>query len=256
MNTNALLKQTRGDLSGLIADGQVCLATFLQKKLPSPYRPDDKTWWNNRVIPHLTPNQKKVITEESIDKLDLAGLLNVLIGNWKKISRTREGFPLAHQMLEIRQTLAHSTTEDLKELSVEDIYRHLDTLERFLKVIEGNKELIQRVRSSKFNMVPLLLDQKLPRDPLPAEVKQGFGETLAISEFRSAPAAKPIQSTSVAPKTDVSQDVAAPNTVQHAPVIGGHGRIVHLTPDDTQVYVNRGLPKLSDEQYEAASKSL
>ena len=35
-------------------------------------------------------------------------------------------------MMEIRHVVqAHETTEEIEELSVEDIYRHLDTLERF-----------------------------------------------------------------------------------------------------------------------------
>ena len=161
-------------------------------------------------------------------------------------------------MMEIRHVVqAHETTEEIEELSVEDIYRHLDTLERFLKVIEGNKELIQRVRSSKFNMVPLLLDQKLPRDPLPADLTPGFepnqGETGGKGEFPTAPAAEAIHPTSVAPESDGSQNIAPPSTGQHP--LGGHGRTVPLTTDDTKVYFDRGLPKLSDEQYEAALKA-
>ena len=167
MNTNELLEQAQLGLMGLLRKGQVCLAAFLEEKLPTLYTPDDKTWWDHRVIRQLKPLQIKKIDQKSIDKLDLAGLLDVLIGNWKDISGVQGGFPLAHQIMEIRHVVqAHSTTEDIKELSVEDIYRHLDTLERFLKVIEGDEHLVQRVRNSKFNMVPLLLDQELPRDPL------------------------------------------------------------------------------------------
>lgn len=259
MNTNKTLGQAWKDFIGLVYDGQVCLATFLEEKLPPLYTPDDQTWWDYRVIRQLTPLQRSNIEKEGISKLDLAGLLNVLIGNWKDISDTQKGFPLAHQMQEIREVLAHLTTEGIKELPVEDIYRHLDTLERFLKVIESDEELIQRVRKSKFDIVPLLLDQELPRDPLSADLTQGAelsrGETGDKGEFSSAPTAETIQSTPVAPKTGVSQDDTTPNTVQHAPVIGDHGKGIPPTPDDTKVYFDRGLPRRSDEQYEAACKA-
>ena len=175
MNTNELLEQAQLGLMGLLRKGQICLAAFLEEKLPPLYTPDDQTWWDHRVIRQLKPSQKQKVTEKSIDKLDLAGLLDVLIGNWKDISDVQGGFPLAHQMMEIRHVVqAHETTEEIEELSVEDIYRHLDTLERFLKVIEGDEHLVQRVRNSKFNMVPLLLDQELPRDPISADLTRGF----------------------------------------------------------------------------------
>ena len=193
MNTNELLEQAQLGLMGLLRKGQVCLAAFLEEKLPLLYTPDDKTWWDHRVIRQLKPLQIKKIDQKSIDKLDLAGLLDVLIGNWKDISDVQGGFPLAHQMMEIRHVVqAHETTEEIEELSVEDIYRHLDTLERFLKVIEGDEHLIQRVRSSKFNMVPLLLDQELPRDPLPADLTRGFEPSQGETGAKASSAPRPL----------------------------------------------------------------
>ena len=263
MNTNDLLKQAGLDLIELLYDGQVCLAAILGDKLPSLYKPDDKTWWEHRVDDHLSPLQKNGITEERINALDLAGLLTVLKGNGRDIFKNKKDLSLlADQMQrEIRQDyLAHRTVEEIKEPSAEDIYRHLDTLERFLKVIEGDEHLVQQVRNSKFNMVPLLRDQELPRELLSGDLAQGGsepgpGETGGRGEFGSAPTDEAGRSDSGAPKTDGSQEIAPPSTVKHDPVIGGYGKAIPPTPDDTKVYFDRGLPKLSGEQYDAALKA-
>ena len=90
MNTNETLEQAWQDLLGLVYKGQVCLAAFLEEKLPPLYKPDNQTLWEHRVDRHLTPLQKSNITKKRINALDLAGLLKVLLkfGQFVLVSRS------------------------------------------------------------------------------------------------------------------------------------------------------------------------
>jgi tetratricopeptide (TPR) repeat protein len=255
MSVSVLLKETRSSLLKLLDEAQVCLATFLKKELPKL----QKNWWAPYVVRKLSELQIADLKNEDLDSLDFSALLSVLIGNWRDISKSRRGYALAHQMLnEIRNDFqAHFTTEKIKNLSAEDLYRHLDTLQRFLNVIKGADDLIEQVRESKLSIVPLLLGKELPLDPHPVDLTSGFesgqGETGDKGEVRAAPTAEVIRNP-VSPKATVNQGVATHNVVQPQPVIGGHGRAIHPTSDDAKVYYNRGLAKLTPEQYEAAIK--
>ncbi len=252
MSTNVLLKQARSDLKELVEASQICLASFLRKKLS--------------------------LSEARVGARDLAGLLDILINRWTDIfghGRTdgfnmknlahqvrdeiRHGF-IAHERTEAVENphgfIAHERTEAVENPSVEDIYRHLDTLGRFLEVIEGDECLIQRVRDNKINAAKLFIDQELPREHQSADSTSSFeaseGDTGSKSEFGAAPTDEAIQSTSEVPITDASQDVPTSSTGQTGPVTGGHGTAIPPAPDDAKVYFDRGLPKLSDEQYKAA----
>jgi superfamily II DNA or RNA helicase len=125
------------------------LAVFLEKVLPTIL--DD--WWNKAVINGLSFQQKRRIEQSHITTLsglDLAGLLRVLDQNWYQIatslSMTTEARHFVKEMQTVRNRWAHATTESL---IVDDIYRDLDTLQRFAVVIGGDDKLIQELRATK-----------------------------------------------------------------------------------------------------------
>ena len=147
------------------------LAVVLEKVLPSLV--DD--WWNKTVINNLSFQQNQRIEQgkiKSLNRLDLAGLIRVLDKNWYQISTclglTPEARHFVKEMQTIRNRWAHATTEGFPP---EDIYRDLDTLQRFSVVIGADDKLIQELRTTKST----LLEPESPKEdtinPLTAQGK-------------------------------------------------------------------------------------
>ena len=125
------------------------LAVFLERVLPPLF--DD--WWDKAVVQTLSFQQKKRLDQRniaSLGELDLAGLLRVLDQNWYQISNslglTSEARHFVKEMQTVRNRWAHANTEGFP---VEDIYRDLDTLQRFSVVIGADDKLIGDVRETK-----------------------------------------------------------------------------------------------------------
>ena len=125
------------------------LAEFLEEQLPPLF--DD--WWNKAVINTLSFQQKRRLKQRNITSLsglDLAGLLRVLDQNWYQISNNLDLTPEARHFVKEMQTVrnrwAHTDTEGFP---VDDIYRDLDTLQRFAIVIDADEKLIQDLQETK-----------------------------------------------------------------------------------------------------------
>lgn len=129
------------------------LAVFLEGVLPSLF--DD--WWNKAVIATLSFQQKRRLEQHNITSLsglDLAGLLRVLDQNWYQLSNrldlTAEARHFVKEMQTIRNHWAHA---DTKGFPIDDIYRDLDTLQRFAVVIGADNKLTQDVRKTKATLL-------------------------------------------------------------------------------------------------------
>ena len=138
------------------------LAVFLDKQLPPLF--DD--WWNKAVVSNLSFQQKRRLEQRNITSLsglDLSGLLRVLDRNWYQISNsldlTSEARHFVKEMQTVRNRWAHADTEGFP---VDDIYRDLDTLQRFGIVICSDERLIQNLRETKAAL--LAADSQLPSD--------------------------------------------------------------------------------------------
>ena len=145
-----------------IATGQ--LANYLNKILPELY--DD--WWQDGVLSELSYRQQQWVDRHevvSLSSLDLAALLRVLDQNWYQISEnrklTREDRHYVKEMRTIRNRWAHA---DAKGFSSEDIYRDLDTLQRFVSVIEADKTFTQDIRDAKDALLAEKLMQSLQHE--------------------------------------------------------------------------------------------
>jgi superfamily II DNA or RNA helicase len=125
------------------------LTVFLERVLPPLF--DD--WWNKAVINTLSFQQKRRLEQRnimSLGGLDLAGLLRVLDQNWYQISSSlnlaSESRHFVKEMQAVRNRWAHA---DAEGFPVDDIYRDLDTLQRFAVVIGAEHKLIQDLRETK-----------------------------------------------------------------------------------------------------------
>ncbi|MCD6388784.1 MAG: DEAD/DEAH box helicase family protein [Desulfobulbaceae bacterium] len=141
--------QNYGSVVKLLSDIAEQLAAFLEKVLPSLY----DEWWEKTVVNNLSFQQKRRLEQHNITTLgglDLAGLLRVLDQNWYQISNsldlTSEDRHFVKEMQTIRNRWAHANTEGFP---VDDIYRDLDTLQRFAVVIGADDKLIQELRETK-----------------------------------------------------------------------------------------------------------
>lgn len=146
MNEKALV---HGAVAKHLSEVAGHLALFLEGVLPPLF----DGWWNQAVVNTLSFQQKRRLEQRNITSLgglDLAGLLRVLDQNWYQISNsldlTSEARHFVKEMQTVRNRWAHADTEGFP---VDDIYRDLDTLQRFAVVIGADKKLIQDLRDTK-----------------------------------------------------------------------------------------------------------
>ena len=107
----------------------------------------------NAVINNLSSQQQYQIKQRKIDSLaslDLAALLRVFDQNWYHISNKLDLPPEARhyvkEMLTVRNRWAHASPEGFQ---FDDIYRDLDTLQRFTQIINADEGLIKELGSIK-----------------------------------------------------------------------------------------------------------
>lgn len=143
----------QASMSRLLGEASKNLARFLEKVLPSLF--DD--WWNEAVFSVLSFQQQRWVEKKGINSLaslDLAALLRVLNQNWYQISAklnlTAEERHFVKEMQTVRNRWAHAGSEGFP---VEDVYRDLDTLQRFAVVVEANKSLLDEVKEIKDSLL-------------------------------------------------------------------------------------------------------
>lgn len=110
-------------------------------------------WWIKSVIPNLSFQQQRMVEERGIFNLaglDLAALLRIFDKNWYDISQkknlTNEVRSWTREMQFIRNKWAHAGGNPP---DAEDLYRDLDTLQRFLGALSADSELIAKVKERK-----------------------------------------------------------------------------------------------------------
>jgi superfamily II DNA or RNA helicase len=118
--------------------------------------------------------------------LDLAALLRVMDANWHLLAERLEYVPEARHYLKEMRTLrdrwAHAAAA---EFSPEDVYRDLDTLQRFLVVIGAGEELLGAVKLLKGTALPLGVAMNSTDAGVPDPTAFRIGHVVAL---RSNPA--------------------------------------------------------------------
>lgn len=138
------------NLNDLLQEVTNNLAIFLENELPMLFKEE---WWNHAVVSNLNPQQQRQLqlrNIKSLEQLDLAALLRVFNQNWYQISNQCKLLPedrnYVKEMQTIRNRWAHPSSENIDP---EDVYRDLDTLQRFSQTIKANQDFIQKIKAAK-----------------------------------------------------------------------------------------------------------
>lgn len=139
------------------------LSRFLEEQLPKIGKDD---WWNTHVTSQLSYGQQGQVRSRNITTiggLDLAALLRVFEKNWAELSYhaklSGETRTHAREIADLRHANAHAASDGIGP-SARNLYRHLDTLERFLSAIEANEEAIKLIEQQRLNTLSQLSPTK------------------------------------------------------------------------------------------------
>ena len=169
-------------MNNLLNQSTSSLAMFLEQILPSI----SKRWWENTVLNKLTSLQKNRVEQKkiiAISSLDLAALLRILDQNWYQISAklnlTSEDRHFVKEMQTVRNRWAHSSSE---VLPLDDIYRDLDTLQRFMVIIQARADLIEKISHRKSSLLEKKAEQiRQEKDKIRAiEIKNSIPKAWAM----------------------------------------------------------------------------
>jgi len=143
------------NFNDLLQEAAFNLSIFLEKELTILF--SDK-WWQLGVICNLSAQQQRWIEQKNINaltSLDLAALLRALDQNWYEIANKSNMSPESRhyvkEMQTIRNRWAHASPEGFKP---DDIYRDLDTIQRFARIINADQNFIEKlgfIKASFFN---------------------------------------------------------------------------------------------------------
>jgi len=140
-------------LSILLQKATKHIAKYLERVLPSLF----DSWWKDAVVDKLSFQQQRRVEQKgivSLSSLDLAALLRVLDQNWYRISMKMNLSPesrhFVKEMQTVRNRWAHAGTEGFP---LEDVYRDMDTMQRFATVIEAEEAFIQEIRTTKTSLL-------------------------------------------------------------------------------------------------------
>lgn len=159
------------DMNRLLADAAIATSHFLNTALPELSKDD---WWDRRVLLFLSDGQRNVVNRNNItqlDQLDLASLLQTLDNNWHSLDGIHEFPPgslnFVKEMRAVRNRWSHQPA--VSDRSPDDVYRDLDTLERFLAVIEAENDFQAKVREERLAIIAEILKAHSYGVPLQTE---------------------------------------------------------------------------------------
>jgi len=159
-------------ITSLLQETGEHLAQFLERTLPTLF----EDWWERAVLDNLSFHQKRRIEQHnlnSLSSLDLAALLRVLDQNWYQISSnqglTSESRHFVKEMQTVRNRWAHATSQDFP---IDDVYRDLDTIQRFASVIRADEGLLNKLRQVKTSLLAKGIEQCQPNGSVDQVMKE------------------------------------------------------------------------------------
>jgi ATP-dependent helicase HepA len=153
------------------------LSKWLEESLPSL----DDGWWSSLVLPALSYQQRQSVDRKnisSLEELDLAALLRVFDQNWYQFTQqfnfTTQNRHYVKEMQTIRNRWAHINTKDL---NFDDVYRDIDTLQRFLQILAVDDRILLEVKQFKNSILKpptasLTESEEIPKNKIHKEVSQ------------------------------------------------------------------------------------
>lgn len=170
-------QQIQATMARLLGVVNERLYAFLESILPSLY----EDWWKQCVIKCLSVPQIRHVERHkiaSLGEMDLATLLRVFDRNWYEISSRlslpREALHFVKEMQTIRNRWAHANAEGYP---LEDVYRDLDTLQRFAVVIGAEDSVVQEIRAVKKSLLATENEPVQTEGKRQTEQTQKTGET-------------------------------------------------------------------------------
>ncbi len=134
---------------GVLLQASRSVCRFLEETLPTL----SASWWSELVVPNLSFQQRRSVETRRVSVLsglDLAALLRVLDANWyaiaDRLTLSSEARHYLKEMRTVRDRWAHAAASDY---SPDDIYRDLDTLQRFLVHIGAEEDLLGELKLLK-----------------------------------------------------------------------------------------------------------
>lgn len=153
------------------------LARFLGSALPPLFT----DWWNDGVVNALSFQQRRRVKElktYSLKSLDLAALLKVFDQNWYQISSSldlsSESRHFVKEMRMVRNRWAHVGSDGV---SADDVYRDLDTMQRFSEIINSDETFIREILAAKDsarNKIPEYSKKYLDKSSGNKEIGNGY----------------------------------------------------------------------------------
>jgi len=149
MKTSAIIAQ----LSTFLMDATEELSIWLNNALPAL----DSTWWQSIVIKSLSYQQSQRIEQKkisSLEQLDLAALLRIFDNNWYQLSQqnklSNQDRHFVKEMQTVRNRWAHLNTHGI---DLDDTYRDIDTLQRFMGILNPENEKISGIKKFKISII-------------------------------------------------------------------------------------------------------
>jgi ATP-dependent helicase HepA len=162
----------------ILDDLATALSNLLSKTLPEA----GEDWWQACVLDRLTIQQQRLVSERrvnSLDKLDLSGLLRVFDQNWSslgyQLNLDQQTRNLLKETQGIRNRWAHLPPGGLR---LEDAYRDVDTIYRLMDAIGAGQEALFRANNERARVLSILAPQpKVENHALPGiQLRNGISK--------------------------------------------------------------------------------
>ena len=126
-------------------------------------------WWAKTVKAKLSYHQQRRIEDGQIvgmEDLDLAALMRVFDRNWYEItSKTRYPDEARNLVKEVQQIRHRASHEGAGDPPLEDVYRDLDTLQRYLTLVEADQDLLQELDDQRRGILEAMRGGGPPSEP-------------------------------------------------------------------------------------------
>ena len=178
------------EMPDLLNSAAAAVCHALEALLPSIH----SEWWPRCVAGKLTFQQRQQLERRGInrlDQLDLAALLRIVDQNWFELADFKqwpyEGRNFIKEMQTVRNRWAHV---QVSALPLDDVYRDLDTLQRFLALICPQDALAEEVAAAKKGLLVAQADPQAtagasaPVMPPPAATRFALGD---VVRFKADP---------------------------------------------------------------------
>lgn len=149
------MKQLVSAISEILDDMTRQVANFLSRHLPE-LEPD--AWWTVCVLNNLSEQQyQRIVRSPShqLDNLDLAALLRILDRNWFELYKVQPqlSFDAKNYLKETQAIRNRWANKTATGFAFDDIYRDIDTLNRFAGVIHADEAMVEKLRQLRHQLL-------------------------------------------------------------------------------------------------------